>query len=105
MNELTKGKCGCCRRDRDDIVGVASTMTAYSILWCRECLTQNTQPVEVIEYFIFENNGWEGCADWVKEILVFKDDKYQRAFDVIQPTKEKIEEFWKGYYESCQKKF
>lgn len=76
--------CDCCERAEQLSVGVAASgIGAFSISWCRECLDNCAEPVWAVETVLDMNKGLDGCAEWFKEVRVFKNGKYISVAELV----------------------
>ena len=67
--------CDIC--NEEPAVGVAASgIGPFSIAWGRICLDRGAEPLFAIEALLDMNGGIEGCAEWFRKQVTFKDGKY-----------------------------
>lgn len=70
-------KCDVCGT-KENLAGVASSTTgAISFCFCVPCLQMHAEPEWTFEYLYSDvgHNG-DGLADWVTELMTYKDGEY-----------------------------
>jgi hypothetical protein len=95
-------KCDVCQRERQ--VAVASyPYGAISFAYCIECLQHSAYPKWALEATLLEVGGWDQIFDgFGEDNYYFENGEYYQA-KMIPMTKERIDTFWKGFQEACDR--
>jgi hypothetical protein len=64
-------KCTICGHSAIGIA--ASTLGAFSLNYCKECLLRGTEPIGMI-FAVLDACGIEGVEDWVKELKSYNEE-------------------------------
>lgn len=75
---MNQNKCECCDRDDQPIAGVAcSALGAFSLRYCKECLTRGAEPKGMIQFTVEQCDGLQNIRKEVLEsVTYYENGKY-----------------------------